>query len=157
MSTSTMAPTTVVGRTIQKFPAAPNASILTEEMLPTGIKGRDLIRYAMLDKRIKRMSKEHGVLNTLIKQVFTKIGVFQFENVIIRRTQSVSVGFNTAAAERAYPREKFPELYTTVYALDRDALAAVAGKRMARFTTATPTQKLSVEVIDAKVVEPTKE
>lgn len=156
MSTSTMAPTTVVGRTIQTFPAAPNAHLLTEQTLPTGIKGRDLIRYAMLDKRMKRMSKEHGVLNTLIKQVFTKIGVFQFENVVIKRTQAVSRGFNTAAAEKAYPREKFPDLYKTTYTLDRDALAAVAGKRMARFETTTPMQKLSVEVIDAVVVEPPK-
>lgn len=156
MSTTAVAPAKSAGRITKKFrmvPTAQGAKVLTEQTLPEGIKGKDLTRYAMLDKRIKRMSKEHGVLNKLIKAVFTDTGIFQFENVIIRRSTALSRTFDLEAAEKAYPREKYPDLYTQVWTLDKAALEAVAGKRIARFEVATPVPRLSVEVIDALVVE----
>lgn len=105
--------------------------------LPEGITQKELDEYAKLDRGIKKLQIRHKILNEKIKTTFTKVGTFVFGSVIVKRTEADS--FDAKAAEKAFPLDKHPEFYKSVF----DASALPADKRK-KFTTKV--QRLSVDV-----------
>lgn len=128
-------------------------SIDITDDLPEGITAAKLRRYASLDQRIKRLQPAHKELNALIKAVFTNVGVFTFENLVIERTRRATTGFNVAAAESDFPYDKHPEMYEVIRVFKPDAL----GDRKSKYVLSGITEVLSVKVVEKKIVEHKKD
>lgn len=105
--------------------------------LPPGITQKELDEYAKIDRVIKKFTPRYKILNEKIKTAFTKVGTYVFGSVIIKRSEADS--FDAKAAEKAFPFDKHPEFYKSVF----DPTAFPADKR-AKFTTKV--QRLSVDV-----------
>ena len=119
-------------------------AVTKRRRLPKGITRAEVLRYGELNQQRKEIDKEHKVLNAKIKQAFTEVGIWLVGNVIVKRTQARSL--DALALEDAYPREKYPDYYSTVTLLD---LNKVPADVVEQFKTVT-VERLSVEVIPPK-------
>ncbi len=87
--------------------------------LPDGLTPQDIARYAKLDKGIKALQKEHGVLNELIKQSHKAAGITGNKTLIYASDEGaviVKLGeqkrTDTEKAAETFPATEYPEYYS---------------------------------------------
>lgn len=118
--------------------------------LPDGVTQRDIDRYAQLDDGIKKLQKEHDILNELLKSAHRAAGYkgnktltypsAKYGTVIVKLGEQRRT--DVAKATETFPAEEFPEYYSQT--LDTKKLPADI---LAEFKT-NIVQTLSISVAE---------